>query len=96
MIIETRIETIRVIAIKSINDTYYGERSAEYTNPSHKTVEGTKVFVRGAVDFLCSLLDETKIDSIPMPYDIVIEHIAHNIAAKVVEMIWIAAGINKH
>ncbi len=93
---ETRIETIRVIAVKSINDA--GERAAEYTNPSHKLVEGTKVFIRGAIDFLCSLLDDTKIDSIPMPYDRVDEHIAHEIASKVMKMLQIAAvgSSNKH
>ncbi len=87
---ETRIDMIRAIAVKSVNDA--GDRSAKYTYPSHDMVEGTKVFIRGAVDFLCSLIDEAKLNEMPVYDAIVEEHIAYGVASRVVGMLMIAAS----
>lgn len=85
----TRIDGIRVRAVKSVNDA--GDISANYLHPPHDLIEGTRVFIQGAVDFLCSLIDEARLNEMPVYNATIEEHIAHSVASKVVGMLWIAA-----
>lgn len=78
---ETKIDRIRELAIASINKS--GDRSAALCGPPHELVEGTKVFIRGAVDFLCSLIDIEKLEKVNPPD----EEVADVLASRVVNML---------
>ncbi|KKM26672.1 hypothetical protein LCGC14_1582360 [marine sediment metagenome] len=86
---ETRIDRIRALAVKSVNAA--GDRAAEHTPPSHDLREGTRVFISAAVDFLCSLIDDARMNTVPIPETMLEELVANAIASKVVDMLRIAA-----
>ena len=68
-----------------------GNKSAAMTNPTHDMVEGTKVFIKAAVDFLCSIAnaDELEADA----NDEAVELVARILADRVCRMLAVAGGI---
>lgn len=74
---ETKIDRIRELAVASINKS--GDAAAAMCNPTHDMVEGTKVFIQGAVDFLCSLIDIEKLERNDPPDEAVADALASRV-----------------
>lgn len=83
---ETKIDRIRELVIKSVSKA--GERSAAITHPPHSMVEGTKVFIHAATDYLCSLVNLSRLEHENPSDDIV----ADAIAFRICKMLSVAGG----
>ena len=85
-----KIERVRELVIMSINEA--GDRSAVDTNPSHDMIEGTKVFIKAAVDFLCSIVDTNKLEANDDDDDEAVKRVADAIVYRVCKMLAVAGG----
>ncbi len=84
-----KIDMVRERVLASVYEA--GDRSAAMTNPTHDMVEGAKIFIKAAIDFLCSIVNTDALEA--DADDEAVELVSRILADRVCKMLAVAGGI---
>ena len=84
-----KIDVIREKVLESVYEA--GDRSAAAANPTHNMIEGTKVFIKAATDFLCSMVDTNQLEADNVD-DEGLKKVAYVLAYRLCRMLAVAGG----